>query len=116
MLRLGRQEGWYINIFGYDTTKITNKEENAMSCGGSFGGCGGSSYLFEDTYGGCGASSEMRIPLSSGGCGSSSYLHISGGGCGGTTYTVESSGGCGGSYPASDEDIRRAFENIRRRW
>lgn len=74
-----------------------------MSCGGSFGGCGGSS--------------EMRIPLSSGGCGGgSSYLHISGGGCGGTTYTVKSSGGCGGSYPASDEDIRRAFENIRRRW
>lgn len=88
-----------------------------MSCGGgSVGGCGGSSYLFEGMYGGCGASSGMRIPLSSGGCGGGSYLNISGGGCGGSTFTVESGGGCGGSRPAFEEDIIRAFESIRRGW
>lgn len=74
-----------------------------MSCGGSFGGCGGSS--------------EMRIPLSSGGCGPTDYLYVSehSSGCGGTTtrFTVDS-GGCGGRVPASDRDIRRAFDNIRR--
>ena len=102
MLRLGRQEGRYINLFGYDTTKITNKEENAMSCGGG-------------SFGGCGSSFGMRIPLSTGGCGGGSYLNISEGGCGGTTFTVKSIGGCGGTVQASEEDIRRAFEYIRRR-
>lgn len=73
-----------------------------MSCGGSFGGCG---------------SSEMRIPISSGGCGPTSYLYVSehSSGCGGSTprFTVDS-GGCGGRVPASDRDIQRAFNNLRR--
>ncbi len=41
------------------------------------------------SFGGCGGSSEMRIPIS---------------------Y-----GGCGRKVPASNNDIRRAFENVRRR-
>lgn len=66
----------------------------------------------------CGGSSEMRFPISSGGCGSTRYLYVSksSGGCGGsssTSFTVDS-GGCGGRVPASQNDIRRAFENIRR--
>lgn len=74
--------------------------------------CGGGS--FSGFFSGCGSSS-MRIPISSGGCGgSSNYLNISSGGCGNTTYTVSSFGGCGGEVPASAEDIRAAFENIRR--
>ena len=69
----------------------------------------------------CGGSSEMKIPISSGGCGSPSrylYVSTSSGGCGGTStsFTVDS-GGCGGRVPASDNDIRRAFEQQRRnRW
>lgn len=86
-----------------------------MSCGGgSYGGCGGSSHFLKGAFGGCGGSSGMRIPLSSGGCGGSSYLHISERGCGGTTFTVENGSGCGGSREASNEDIRKAFENLRR--
>ncbi len=74
-----------------------------MSCGGG-------------SFGGCGSSSSMRIPISSGGCGGpSSYLNVSGGGCGSTKFTVSSFGGCGGGeVPASAEDIRKAFEYIRR--
>lgn len=78
-----------------------------MSCGGSF------------SFGGCGGSSEMRIPMESGGCGGvRKYLYSTkhSDGCGGshTTFSVDS-GGCGGRVPASNKDIRRAFEYIRRR-
>ena len=77
-----------------------------MSCGGgSFGGCGGSS--------------EMRIPISYGACGSpTKYLYVSESrsGCGGSETRISvDSGGCGGKVPASNNDIRRAFENVRRR-
>ncbi len=66
----------------------------------------------------CGGSPDMRIPISSGGCGGSTrYLYVSErrSGCGGseTIFSVDS-GGCGGRVPASNEDIRRAFENQRR--
>lgn len=70
--------------------------------------------------GGCGGSSEMRIPIESSGCGGRTrYLYVSESrsGCGGseTTFSVDS-GGCGGRVPASNNDIRRAFENRRRGW
>lgn len=69
----------------------------------------------------CGGSSEMRFPISSGGCGSpTQYLYVSTthSGCGGssTRFSVDS-GGCGGRVPASENDIRRAFEyNRRKNW
>lgn len=78
-----------------------------MSCGG---GCGGISL---GSYGGCGGSSDYSIPLDSGGCGGGRSLHVSRSSCGGTTFTVDS-GGCGGRAPASDNDIRRAFDYLRR--
>lgn len=65
----------------------------------------------------CGGSDDMRIPIRSSGCGPTEYLYISrrGGGCSPsrTTFSVDS-GGCGGKVPASDNDIRRAFDNLRR--
>ncbi len=79
-----------------------------MSCGGS------------SSFGGCGGSSEIRIPIESGGCGGArKYLYANkrSSGCGGdshTTFSVDS-GGCGGRIPASNEDIRRAFEYNRKR-
>lgn len=79
-----------------------------MSCGGFSGG---------SSFGGCGGSSDMRIPLSSGGCGPTDYLYVTehSSGCGGSSvsFTVDS-GGCGGRRPASDREIQRAFNNLRR--
>lgn len=66
----------------------------------------------------CGGSSNWSIPISSGGCGGSTrYLYVSSHstGCGGTEtkFSVDS-GMCGGRIPASEEDIREAFNNMRR--
>lgn len=82
-----------------------------MSCGGSFRGCGGG---FSSS--GCGGGSDMRIPISSGGCGPTSYLYVTerSSGCGSRISFTVDHGGCGGRCPASDEDIMRAFNNLRR--
>lgn len=66
----------------------------------------------------CGGSSNWRVPITSGGCsGPTRYLYVSNHstGCGGheTTFSVDS-GKCGAKVPASEEDIRCAFENMRR--
>ncbi len=60
----------------------------------------------------CGSGPD-RIPISSGGCGGSTkYLYVSKNGCGEVSFTVNS-GGCGGREPASNEDIMKAFNNLR---
>ena len=71
-----------------------------MSCGGS----GGAFSL----GGGCGGGSSIHI---GGGCGGGKTVHISRSGCGGLSFSVSS--GCG-SVPASDEDIRAVFNQLRR--